>query len=240
MRDEIQRVLDPFLAAADAALRDRYSALLYGSAAWGGYVPGISDINVMLIAEEVTPETLRAMDRAFAVFRKAGFPPPLFMSRAEWRRAADAFPIEITDMQSAYKLLRGPDPLEGVRVEPADLRRALEREVRGVLMRLRQGYAAWADDEKSLSALAAESVKTVLLYLRSVLVLLGRDAPHDPPRLAVAGALAIGFPQLDLLRMVGHRGDRAWRCSADEFVRYLGVVETTARYVDELQLGDHR
>ncbi len=238
MADEIRKVIDPFLAAADEALGPRYSAVLYGSAAWGGFIPGISDINVMVIADEVTPSLLRSMDKAFLVFRKAEYPQPLFLSRPEWARASDAFPIEITDMQSAYQVLRGADPLDGLKVSRTDLRRALEREFRGKLMRLRQGYAALANDPKGLGALGAESLKTVLLLLRALLALLGQAVPHEEPRIIVAAALAVGFPQTDLLAMAGHRGDREWRCSPEAFIRYLNAVESTARYVDELQLGD--
>ncbi len=42
-----------------------------------------------------------------------------------------------------YRVLRGSDPLAGMEVRPADLRAALEREFRGKLMRLRQGYALY-------------------------------------------------------------------------------------------------
>ena len=49
-------------------------------------------------------------------------------------------------MRTVYQVLRGADPLQGVRVDRADLRKALEREFRGKLLRLRQGYATYAPD----------------------------------------------------------------------------------------------
>ena len=61
----------------------------------------------------VAPATLRALGPAFAAWRKSSPQPPLLISRAEWARAADAFPIEISDMRAAYRLLRGDDPLAG-------------------------------------------------------------------------------------------------------------------------------
>ncbi len=74
-------------------------------------------------------------------------------------------------------LLRGANPLDGVQVSPSDLRAALERELRGKLLRLRQGYAARSSDQSALGALAARSSSTVLVLLRGVLSL--EVAPHS-------------------------------------------------------------
>jgi predicted nucleotidyltransferase len=146
MRDAVDRVVTPFLAEVDAALGAGYTAILYGSGARGDFVPGHSDINLMLILDDITPATLRALGPAFAHWRKDSPEPPLVIGRGEWREAADTFPIEITDMRAACRVLRGADPLAGLVVERADLRRAVERELRGKLLRLRQGYTAAAAD----------------------------------------------------------------------------------------------
>ena len=97
------------------------------------------------------PRPWRRPSRAWS---KAAPEPPLLISRAEWARASDVFPIEITDMRAGYQVLRGSDPLAAATVSRADLRQALERELRGKLLRLRQGYAAAAGDEKALGHLA--------------------------------------------------------------------------------------
>ena len=133
MRDSVARVVDAFLTEVDTALGSSYSAVLYGSAARGDFVPGRSDINLMLVLEQVTPPVLRSLGRAFAGWRKAMREPPLLLSRSEWNRATDAFPIEITDMRLSYQVLRGADPVQGVEVDRTDLRKALEREFRGKL-----------------------------------------------------------------------------------------------------------
>jgi len=111
MHDSVERVVTPFLAAADAALGAGYSALLYGSGARGDYIPGRSNINLMLVLDDPSPARLRALAPAFAAWRKTAAEPPLLISRAEWARASDVFPIEITDMRAGYRVLRGADPL---------------------------------------------------------------------------------------------------------------------------------
>lgn len=238
MHEKVERVVSPFLAAADAALGAGYSALLYGSAARDDYVAGRSNINLMLVLDDASPTRLKAMAPAFAAWRKVASEPPLLISRAEWARASDVFPIEITDMRAGYRVLRGPDPLANARVDRADLRQALERELRGKLLRLRQGYAAAAGDEKALGALAAGSAGTILVLLRSLLTLAGRPGPSAPAALAAAAAELVGAVPAALVAPVDRRGARGWRCSPKEFEAYLDAVARAAAYVDQLQLGD--
>jgi predicted nucleotidyltransferase len=239
MHESVDRVVSPLLSEADRMLGSRYSAVLYGSAARGDFIPGHSDVNLMLIVEDTTPEILRSLGQALKPWRKARLAPPLLMSRQEWERATDAFPIEITDMRANYRVLRGVDPLTSARVLQSDLRRALEREFRGKLLRLRQGYAAASPDAAALGALATQSAGTVMVLLRTLLTLLGKTAPADPIDLAHAAEEAIGAGKESVARVVRHRG-KGWRCGMVEFEEYMTAVERAVQFLDQLQLGDRQ
>jgi hypothetical protein len=240
MRDAVDRVVGPFLSQADSVLGNGYSAVLYGSAARGDFVPGRSNINLMLITDDLSPARLSGLGGAFAGWRKSGYEPPLVILRSEWARATDVFPIEITDMRWGYEILRGPDPVAGLQVAPADLRHALEREFRGKLLRLRQGYVAAGGAPGSLGLLAERSSGTILVLLRCLLVLLGRSVPSQPMEVAATTAAAMGMDGEPLLNVVRHRGERRWRCPAGEFEGYLDAVARAAAFLDQLQLGDQR
>lgn len=238
MRDPMTRVIEPFLANADAALPGRYSAVLYGSVARGDHVPDRSDVNLMLLVDEAPPAMLQSLGNGFRAWRKAGQEPPLLMTRREWSRAADAFPVEITDMQLAYKVLRGSDPLKEIQVDRADLRRALEREFRGKLVRLRQSYAALASEPAALGGVAAATAGSVLVLFRALFVLLRRTIPADATELARAAAAVVGANGETLAQVVRYRRQRDGRCSAAEFEGYLEAVHQTTDFLDQLQLGD--
>jgi hypothetical protein len=77
------------------------------------------------------------------------------------------------------------------------------------------------------------------VLLRGLLTLLGKSVPSDALELAAAAGAAVGFEGEHLLYVVRHRVDREWRCGAPEFENYLNAIEATARFVDQLQLGDH-
>lgn len=240
MIDAVERVVSPFLAGADTALGDGYTAILYGSAARGDFVPGRSDIDLMLVTSELTPTTLRALAGPFERWRRSEYEPPLVVTRGEWERATDAFPVEVADMRACYRVLRGPDLVAGITLDPPHLRVALEREFRGKLLRLRQGYVASANDEAALGALAGRSAGALMVLFRALLVLLGRTVPRDPLQLGVAGAEALGVEGEPLLHVIRHRGERGWKCTATEFEAYMEMADRAVRFLDQLQLGEQR
>jgi hypothetical protein len=241
MHSDVVRLTDQFLADADRTLGPGYTALLVGSGARDEYVPGRSDVNLMLILPEAGPSTLRALQPAFDRWRAASPVLPLLITRDEWTQAGDAFPIEICDMRSAYRVLRGSDLLASVEPDRAALRTALEREFRGKLLRLRQAYALHGDNPAALGDVASDSVSTVVLLFRCLLTLTGRDASGDGSAVIRAAGTLVGFDPGSVEALYRRRGERGPRTSAAEFERYLDTVARTMRYADEHHSGDpHR
>jgi predicted nucleotidyltransferase len=233
-----ERLVEPFLRVCDRALGAGYSAVLHGSLVRGEYLPDWSDVNLLLILDDVSPSRLRTLQGAFGAWAKAHEQPPLFMSRDEWARAADVFPIEITDIRSGYRVLRGEDPLAGLTVRRADLRAALERDLRARLVRLRQGFVALSDDPGALAVVARDAAPSVVVLLRAALTLHGGDVPLSRADAVRAAALAFGFVPDALLEVVGHLADGRWVCSPGVFAGCLEAVEDTVRFVDHLPIGD--
>ncbi len=239
MHQAVTSTVNDFLASADAVLPAGYSAVLYGSAARGDFVKGRSDINLLVIAEAAGFSLLRALGPALRRWRETSPEPPLLFTREEWRRSTDVFPIEITDMKLGYELLRGDDPITPVRVNPVDLRQALEGEFRGKLMRMRQAYATFGDEEKDLTPLALSSVSSVLVLFRALLALDGRGVDHGAAAEAVEEVARVAdFAPESLLEIVRNRDAGSWRCSTPVFEGYVTAVARAAHHVDQLQTGE--
>lgn len=213
------------------------TAVLYGSAARGDWVPGRSDVNLLLLVDDVAPVALRRLTPAVTEWHTKGFAPPLIMGREEWSRSIDVFPIEITDMQLSHRILCGADPVAGMRVEPADLREAVEKELRGKLVRLRQAYVRFGDAGAILGGFALASISTYFALLRCIAVLSGRVPGGTPKETAAALGAELGADTAVAVDIAAHRGQQEWNCSPDAFVRYLELVRRTVELVDNFQLG---
>ncbi len=235
--DDTERHINRLLADLDSTWSGGYVAALFGSAARGEHIPGWSDINILLIAAELNLDALAAAREPLARWREAAEALPLLFSTAEWRRSADAYPLEIAEMRTSYRVLRGQDPLAGMVVRPADLRTALEREFRGKLMRLRQGYALYGAAPAELTEFLRHSASSVLLLCRGLLILQGGSVPGTAPGVITAAAAVAGFDPAAVERVVAHRADQAWRCSENDVRGYLAAVERAAHFVDHSQTG---
>lgn len=221
----------------DRVLGTGYSAVLYGSAARGDWVAGVSDINLLLVLDDASPAALRKLNEPFTAWRRSGNPPPLLFRRDEWASAADAFPIEVMDIKHAHKVLRGSDPVGSLNVAPGDLRLLLEHEFRGKLLQLRRGYVALASEPAALSQLGLASMPTILILLRGILHLEGRPLPREQEELIREAARITGADAHAWLEMSRHRPDQGWTATRAQFEAYVVAVETAARHVDNLQLG---
>ncbi|HVH69306.1 MAG TPA: hypothetical protein VM716_15665 [Gemmatimonadales bacterium] len=214
------------------------SLVLYGSAARGTAVPQRSDVNTLLICDAVDDALFAAVAPALKDWRRAGHPAPLIFTEREWRSSADVFAIEYQDMQEHHRVLAGRDPWSGIRVERSDMRRQLEGELMGKLVRLRQAYAALADDPKQLARALVGSAAGFFTMLRTVLRLAGRPAPAAPEELVRSAAALIGFPADGLAPLVRHgSGGPALRLQrGDPLVpAYLAAMARTAEFVDGLE-----
>src|SRR2546426_2911566 len=150
--------VEQFAAEVARALGARLVALLlYGSWARGTHVPDRSDVNTLLICDSVDEALFAALAPAGRAWTRAGQPAPLILTEREWRESAGAFPIEYADIREAHRLLAGRDPWPGIEVKRDHLRRQLEHELVGKLVRLRQAYAALHADPKRLAQVVVRS-----------------------------------------------------------------------------------
>jgi hypothetical protein len=239
MDKQPQVLVDELLAGLDRVLGTSYSAVLFGSAARGDYIATLSDINILVVLDEASPETLRRLERPLGDWHSAGQLAPLLITRAEWGRATDVFPVELVDLQDTHRVLRGSDPVAGLTVNAAHLRIALETDLRGKLLRLRRGYVALRLDPVAMTRVMAHTVPQLLLLFRALLRLLDRPIPREHETLVGQAAAIVGFDPETVLVIDRRRREREWLASSAEYEGYMRAVEAAARFVDHLHVGAH-
>jgi hypothetical protein len=231
------KALDILVETLDRELPGQFSAVLYGSAARGDWDATRSDINLLLVLEDASPTALQRLMPAMRTWHDAGFTAPLLVSQAEWARSADVFPVELTDMRLAYRVLRGSDPVAGLEVKESDLRRAVEAALRGKLIRLRQAYARFGESMPTLGGFASATVSELLVLLRCIVVLKQRDPGTTPSTTIAALSAELGGAQAALDEVASHRRDPEWQCTPKVFAEYVESVRRLVEVVDTHSIG---
>lgn len=229
----LTRLVEQLNQAVDAPC----SVVLYGSAARGDWDTARSDVNLMVVVDDPSPAALERLTPAVTAWHGDGFTPPLLIARHEWRHATDVFPIELTDMQLAHRVMTGPDPLAGLVVSKADLRRALESELRGKLMRLRQAFVRFHDVRPTLGGFAVATCSELLVLLRATAVLLGREPGRTADSVIDTLAAELGDGHRAVREVARHRRDLEWSCSPELFAEYLEAIRQIADLVDLTPTG---
>lgn len=209
------------------------SVLVYGSKASGEYREGHSNVNVFLVLDTVSQETLDVMAAPVRAWMKAGHPVPVFLPRSELTVYADHLPIEFLDMQDHHQVIYGTDPLQGLTVDRSHLRALCAQELSVKLLKLRQATLLAEGDEKRLSALLRGSLPSILTLFRAVLRL-EADVPKGQ-KIEAAKELArrAGFDaevldrlwELHMRRHTDNVKDLAWQ--------YLKAVARVLAYVSQ-------
>jgi len=230
--------VERFAEAVAAGLGGRLVALLlYGSAARGTHIPDRSDVNTLLICDAVDEELFAALEQPVRDWVKAGHVAPLILTQQEWQTSADAFPIEYEDMREAHRVLAGRDPWAGITVQRDHVRRQLEHELVGKLVRLRQAYAALGRDRRALARMIAGGSPGFFTMLRAAVRLTGVSPSGDAAGLGRAAGAAMGWPAERLAPLVAHAvGGRSLRLVAGDPLpaAYLAALARTAEFVNRL------
>ncbi len=231
-------VFEPFSKDWQDAFHAQLQAIiLYGSAARGDYVPRKSDINFLII---LAPEGMQYLRKAIPLvqkWRKKAVSAPLILTKAYIERSLDSFPIEFLSMKLHHRLVWGEDVLNDLEFQANHIRLQLEREFKGKLLHLREGFLIHGDHRDDLQELLYRSMKAFLPLFEGLLFL--QQQPVPPNRRDVARKV---IQQVDgnaaIFENIFKVLDAKVRLNKEEllslFEQYIGEIERIANFVDEL------
>jgi hypothetical protein len=188
--------------------------------------------SVALVQSLELTDLTACADRA-ARWQRGGAAIPVLLTRREFARSLDAFPVEFGEIIDTHETLFGDDPFAGLAVAAGDLRRAVEGQTRSLLLHLREDYMEAAGDARAVTRLVIDSSAE----FRALLTLLAR---LDGQRLSGRDLAAWAADRLALdprtISDVLHLANAAEDSGVDAvrlFPPYLAAVERLARRVDE-------
>ncbi len=101
---------------------------------------------------------------------------PLVMTPEYIVASLDSFPLELLEIHQEHATLHGRDYFKSLEIRPEHLRLQCERELKRILMRLRQGLLAAAGRDRFLTELEVDVGRHILRTLRGLLWLRGSKA----------------------------------------------------------------
>jgi predicted nucleotidyltransferase len=155
---------------------DVTSVILYGSAVGPDYIPGVSDLNILIALKEVGPAQLAKAFKYIRRWQKVKIN-PLFLDPSYIESSLDTFPIEFLEMKEQHRLLWGEDLLKELQVSQENLRLQCEQELKGKWLRLRQIYLETEGNPRQLKQLMTASLRPFAVVLGALLRLKGFAVP---------------------------------------------------------------
>lgn len=170
LETSLKKIREEFIPEVQKSFGDALEAvILYGSAARGSYVPGGSDINLLIIIREPDPEKIMALGSEEARLLKKHHISLHVLSEGEFIRSADIFPMEYLDIREAGQVLYGENIAERLTITRKNLRHQVEERLRGNINALRQALIASRGSSRLLSQLLRANFGTLIAPLRGLL-----------------------------------------------------------------------
>ncbi|HEY1343108.1 MAG TPA: nucleotidyltransferase domain-containing protein [Bryobacteraceae bacterium] len=205
----MEKALDQLVDRLKKAHGERLvSVVLYGSAASGDHQAAFSDLNVLCVLADVTPEAMRSSEEIFRWWREQGSPAPLLLSENEMMESTDCFAIEFHDMRRDHRILHGRDVVSSLPVDDSFYRAQVEHELRAKLLRLRQKAAGMLSDPDLLRRLLLDSLSTFCVLFRHALALHGVEPPVKKRDVIARARDQFGFDALPFDKLLDIREER--------------------------------
>jgi len=211
------------------------SAIIYGSVARDEYIEGVSDINVMILFDQLDATTLAAASPVARRWFRDGHTPPLIIEEEQWRRATDVFAIELADMRDAHIPILGEDVVANEELHLPELRIQAERELRGKLLQLQTGMLMGAEERDGLGKLLQKALPSFVTYLRAALRLAGREPARSSETVIREGMALVGGSADPFLEVWNTRVQRrALRAAISDPIvdAYHTAAEQIAVFID--------
>ena len=190
----------------------------------------------LAVVDALTVDDLRACADRMDAWHEAGLATPLMLRPQEFGRSLDAFPYEFGAILADYAVVSGENLFAGLRVNPADLRRACEIQVRGHLLHLREGYMETRGRSDAVAELVTRSIPPLVALLKSIARLQDADTLDAFGTAAlverIIGVSSESTACFSELLMLSTKGPLSADTARRLYPEYLDTLERLTMYID--------
>jgi hypothetical protein len=167
--EETQRLLQGYTKDVKGAFGEQLEGLLiYGSAVRGEFLPGRSNLNLLLVVADYDASILKRYAPVHKRWSKEGIITPLFLTDREIRTSSALFPLEFLEIQEHHRVLGGRDPFVGFHVDVTKIADAVRQGLAGHVLRLRQRFAEAGGANDAVMILLPLAVTSTVPLLRGI------------------------------------------------------------------------
>ncbi len=178
MNPNAQAKLTSCVRELNAALETNLvSCCAYGSVVRGNYVEGISDLNLLIVLKESTPEAHLTLSRILCKFDKVT---PFILGQKGFARSVRAFASKFASIQRNYVVLHGIDLLSDIKIDSTLEKFLCEQSLRNQRLRLVFTFVTTQGDERYGKFLKG-CIPALFSNLSEVLRLEGIGFPKEMP-----------------------------------------------------------
>jgi len=236
IHDSIKDFAERLFAALGENLQ---SITVVGSSLTEDFKLDSSDINTVLVLGKQNTASLNSIALLTRPMRMIKISPPLLMTQSYIDRSRDVFGVEFLDFQLAHETIMGDDPFTSLEFDKKDVRLQCERELKAMLIRLRQGYIAAAANKKLVRDILISTAKGMLPLLRAMLWLKDIDRIARTEATFVKAAEEFSIDTNPLTSVIKWRHEKV-RLSKNEmgnaYETVYSVVEQLSDIVDKLKV----
>ena len=142
---------------------------LFGSIAAGSYDLKRHAVRNVFVLDKIDLSMIRRLAEHGVKLGKAHIAAPLIMTPDYIKSSLDTFPLEFIEIKQQHMTLFGEDYFEPLDFDNAHVRLQCERDLKVILIGLRQGMLAATGREKFINALEAEAGEGLMRTLRGML-----------------------------------------------------------------------
>lgn len=234
VRSDVAAYCDKLAAVLGARLK---AVLAYGSATGPDFIPGKSDVNLVVVAEETGEAVLRSLLDTVKWGRKRRIVAPLLLTPGYIETSLDVFPIEFVEIRESQALLMGEDFFGSLEAKPLELRLECESQLKAAALRTRQAYLEIGLTRRGAERVLHASLTSLIPVLRAMLRLKGEAVPRMKVDVlkAVGRVFGVGSGRLESILKDKAGDERIGGSQAHEVLAlYIDDIEKLAAAIDGL------
>ncbi len=228
--EAVRAHLDALCDGLAQALGDGLVAVIvFGSAARGGWRPGRSDVDVMVVLRDDGREALARAAHPLLKARYAARIEAILLRASEVPRSADVFPLLYDEVREDGVVVRGESPFAGLHISDKHRRLRIEQELREARIRMRRMVTDGDGAASALANVVDRKIRQVRSPLRALLRLDGKDPGAGLEEVIRAAGERFGAPAEAVLKP-----------SADGAAAHDALVRLLDAAIDDVDKRDDR